>query len=81
MAIEQLGLYFAPLQTRQGILARRALRQPGPADDSLAKELAGRMLAEIHPDGSVTGGVMATVWRAHELLDLGAAPPVLVGPG
>jgi hypothetical protein len=78
-AIEQLRLYFAPLPTRQGILARKALGQPGPDDETLSKDLTRRMLAEIGPDGSVPGGVVATVWRAHELLDLGCASdnPVL----
>jgi hypothetical protein len=70
-AIEQIRLYFAPLETRQGILARRALGQPAPGDDGLARRLIERMVADIRPDGSVTGGVVATIWRAHELLDLG----------
>jgi hypothetical protein len=70
-AIEQLRLYFAPLQTRQGILAREALRQPAPDDPALARRLIDRMRAETRADGSVAGGVVATVWRAHELLDLG----------
>jgi hypothetical protein len=70
-AIEQLRLYFAPLATRQGILARQALGQPAPSDDALATELRDRLLGEIRGDGAVNGGVVATVWRAHELLDLG----------
>jgi hypothetical protein len=70
-AIEQLRLYFAPLATRQGILAREALGQRAPEDGALAHELMKRMLAEIRGDGSVNGEVVATVWRAHELLDLG----------
>ena len=70
-AIEQLRLYFAPLATRQGILARKALGQPAPDDEALAHRLIDRMRAETRADGSVAGGVIATVWRAHELLDLG----------
>ena len=69
-AIEQLRLYFAPLATRQGILAREALGQPAPDDEALARRLIDRMRAETRADGSVAGGVIATVWRAHELLDL-----------
>jgi hypothetical protein len=70
-AIEQLRLYFASLETRQGILARQVLGQPCPGDEELAQKLVLRMVADIRPDGSVTGGVVATIWRAHELLDLG----------
>jgi len=70
-AIEQLRLYFAPLATRQGVLARRSLGQPAPEDGRLAAELASRMLAEIGGDGSLSGEVVRTIWRAHELLDLG----------
>jgi hypothetical protein len=29
------------------------------------------MSAELRPDGTVGGGALATIWRAHELLDLG----------
>src|SRR5215213_3449358 len=72
-AIEQLRLYFAPLETRQGLLARQALGQPGPRDDELRRTLVGGMVADIRPDGSVAGGVVATIWRAHELLDLGCS--------
>jgi hypothetical protein len=72
-AIEQLRLYFAPLSTRQGILARTALGQPAPDDPALTQQLLDRMGAETRPDGSIAGGVVATIWRAHELLDLGCA--------
>jgi hypothetical protein len=69
-AIEQLRLFFAPLPTRQGILARRALGQPAPDDEALTRRLVDQMRAEARPDGSLPGGVVATVWRVHELLDL-----------
>jgi hypothetical protein len=69
-AIEQLRLFFAPLPTRQGILARSALGQPAPDDDELARRLVHLMQAEARSDGSLPGGVVATVWRVHELLDL-----------
>jgi hypothetical protein len=71
-AIDRLRLYFAPAETRQGILARRALREPAPDDDALSSRLVAKMEAEIRPDGSISGGVVATIWRAHELLDLGS---------
>ena len=70
-AVERLGLYFGALQTRQGVLARAALGTPGPGDEALAGELAMAMSAELRPDGTVGGGALATIWRAHELLDLG----------
>jgi hypothetical protein len=70
-AIEQLRLYFAPLATRQGILGRKALGEPAPGDEALARELVDRLLAEIQGDGSVNGAAVGTIWRAHELLDLG----------
>jgi hypothetical protein len=69
-AIEQLRLYFAPLATRQGILAREALGQPAADDEALARLLIDRMRKEIRSDGSLAGGPVATVWRTHELLDL-----------
>jgi hypothetical protein len=73
-AIDRLRLYFAPAETRQGILARRALGEPGPDDAALSSRLVTKMQAEIRPDGSISGGVVATIWRAHELLDLESGP-------
>lgn len=70
-AIEQLRLYFAPLQTRQGILARQVLGEPASDDEALTCRLRERMRLDFRPDGSLPGGVVPTVWRAHELLDLG----------
>ena len=72
--LERLALYFATLPTRQGILARAALGASAPSDRELARELAARMAAEVRPDGSVGGAVVATIWRAHELLDLDRPP-------
>jgi hypothetical protein len=69
-SIEQLRLYFAVLPTRQGILAREALGQPAPDDEILARRLLDQMRADTRADGSLFGGVVATVWRAHEMLDL-----------
>jgi hypothetical protein len=69
-SIEQLRLYFAPLATRQGILAREALGEPAPDDEILGSRLLDRMRTDTRADGSLAGGVVATVWRAHEMLDL-----------
>ena len=70
--IERLQLYFAELSTRQGVLARQALGQSAPGDEVLARRLVDDMRAETGMDGSISGAVVATVWRAHELLDLGS---------
>jgi hypothetical protein len=70
-ALERLALYFAPLRTRPGILGRRILGAPDPTDRGLALELAVKLTAEIRPDGTVSGGAVPTIWRGHELLDLG----------
>lgn len=70
-ALERLALYFAALRTRQGILARAAIGAPDARDGTLARDLAAAMAAGVRPDGSVAGGAVPTIWRAHELLDLG----------
>jgi len=70
-AIERLALFFASAPTRQGLLARRALNRKAPDDDALARRLMERMRSDIKADGSVDGAVVPTIWRVHELLDLG----------
>ena len=70
--IERLQLFFAELSTRQGVLARQALGQSAPGDEVLARHLVDDMRAETGMDGSISGAVVATIWRAHELLDLGS---------
>jgi hypothetical protein len=69
--IERLSLYFAELPTRQGLLARRALQRSAPGDDALTRRLLEEMRNETRSDGSVTGAVVPTIWRAHEFMDLG----------
>jgi len=73
-AVDRLRLYFASATTRQGVLARRALGEPAPGDDLLAQRLVEEMRAETRADGSIAGAVVPTIWRAHELLDLGCEP-------
>jgi hypothetical protein len=68
--IERLVLFFASAPTRQGILARRCLGRVSDQDEMLVRRLVGEMEREIRSDGSVTGSVVPTIWRAHELLDL-----------
>ena len=71
--LERLALYFVALRTRQALLARAELGSAEPGDDALAARLARDLAAELRPDGSVGGAAMPTIWRAHELLDLGRA--------
>ncbi|HEX2218875.1 MAG TPA: hypothetical protein VHG35_08725 [Gemmatimonadales bacterium] len=70
-AIERLEVYFARRDTRQGVLARQALGRPAPGDGALAARLRGELSAGLRPDGTVSGGAVPTIWRVHELLDLG----------
>ncbi|MFL5515707.1 MAG: hypothetical protein ACJ8DJ_06090, partial [Gemmatimonadales bacterium] len=68
--IDRLGLFFGTESTRQGILARAALGSAG-SDDDLVSRLVAALETEIRPDGTVGGAVVPTIWRVHELLDLG----------
>jgi hypothetical protein len=70
--IERLAQYFGGEQTRQGVLARRELGRAQPADSEVARRLVERTCSELRPDGSIGGATVTTIWRAHELLDLGA---------
>jgi hypothetical protein len=66
-------LFFAEGSSRQAVLARQALGEPASGDDVLAGRLVDDMRAETRMDGSIGGDVVATIWRAHELMDLGSA--------
>ena len=70
-AIQRLAGYFATGSTRQAYLARQALRQPLPGDPRLADRLRQELAAGVRADGTVSGGAVPTIWRVHELLDLG----------
>ena len=72
--LERLALFFAPLRTRQALLARADLGVADPGDAALSARLAHDLAAELRPDGSVGGAAMPTIWRAHELMDLGGRP-------
>jgi hypothetical protein len=69
-----LRLYFAPLPSRQGLLARAVLGESAPEDAELAARLADELASEIRADGSIGGAAVPTIWRIHELLDLGRGP-------
>ncbi|HYC32768.1 MAG TPA: hypothetical protein VEB59_10810 [Gemmatimonadales bacterium] len=75
-AIERLALFFSAEQTRQGVLARAALGRPGAGDGEIACGLARRLGDELRADGSLCGGGLPTIWRVHELLDLGPSADV-----
>jgi hypothetical protein len=72
-AIERLAGFFGERATRQGLLAREALARLRPADEELRAQLTERLRRDTRPDGSVGGSLLATAWRAIELLELGHA--------
>src|SRR6188472_842695 len=72
-AIQRLALYFGTGATRQAYLARQALGRPLPGDPRLAERLRQELAAGVRTDGTVSGGAVPTIWRVHELLDLGYA--------
>jgi len=80
--VARLARYFAAEPTRPGILARAELGRPDSGDREIARRLRARLAAELRADGSVGGVSLATMWRVHELLDLGepAASPAIRRP-
>jgi hypothetical protein len=76
-AINRLALFFECEPTRPGILARRALGHDGAEERQTAQRAAERLRAELRADGSLSGGALPTVWRAHEILDLSQQPDVM----
>jgi hypothetical protein len=70
-ALERLSRFFSGIRSRQGILARAEVGLVAVDDPLLAVRLAQELTAELRPDGSVGGAAVPTIWRVHELLDLG----------
>jgi hypothetical protein len=70
-ALERLGLYFSAIRSRPAILARAELGLAAPDDPALASRIGQELSAEVRPDGTVGGAALPTIWRVHELLDLG----------
>jgi hypothetical protein len=68
--IERLVLFFASAPTRQGVLARRSLGRPAPDDNATSGRLVAKLLHEPLGDA---GAAVPTIWRAHELMDLGCS--------
>jgi hypothetical protein len=79
--VSRLARFFAERASRAGILGRAALGQPAPGDPGLAADLRAKLAAELRRDGSVGGAALPTMWRVHELLDLGEPPdsPAILG--
>jgi hypothetical protein len=73
-ALEGLAQWFEPRSTRPAILARAALGRPLPDDASFTERNIAQLRAETRMDGSVRGDLVATAWRAIELIDLGHGP-------
>jgi hypothetical protein len=69
--IQLLAQYFGTGSTRQAYLARQALGRPLPGDVRLADRLRHELASGVRADGTVSGGAVPTIWRVHELLDLG----------
>jgi hypothetical protein len=70
--IDLLTQFLARQATRQGVLARRALGQPAPADPAVTLGLIRQMSRDLRTDGSLGGAFVPTVWRLIELVELGA---------
>jgi hypothetical protein len=68
--IDRLGRFFRLEPTRQGVLARAALGSDD-RDGELVSRLLLAMETEIRSDGTVGGATVPTIWRVHELVDLG----------
>ncbi len=70
-AIDQAAAFFAGRQTRQGVLARRAVGHPRPADTELTEHLVRAIRRKTRIDGSVDGSLLGTACASWELLELG----------
>lgn len=68
---DRLALFFGVERTRPALLARAALGAESPGDTELRQVLVAQLEAGIRPDGSVGGAALPTIWRIHELCDLG----------
>ena len=72
--VSRLVRHFAERPSRAGILARAEVGRPAPQDPDLARGLRLKLATELRPDGSLGGASLPTMWRVHELLDLGEPP-------
>jgi hypothetical protein len=70
--IDRLVLFFASASTRQGVLARRALRRSAPDDNAIVQRLIGELISQSR-GGGIFGPALPMIWRAHELMELGCS--------
>lgn len=73
-AVGRLSAHFAARPSRAALLVRAALHVPSPDDAGHRDRLVIQLRADSRPDGSVGGSLLATAWRAIELLELGHGP-------
>ncbi len=70
-AIERTAAFFANRQTRQGVLARRAVGHPRSSDAELTEHLVRAIRRKTRIDGSVDGSLIGTAHATWELMELG----------
>jgi len=70
-AIARLETFFAALDTRPGVIARRLLHTSTPQDQRLAEILCNERRNWTRMDGSIGGSLVTTAWAAWEMMDLG----------
>lgn len=70
-AVTKLEVFFQQLDTRPGVLARRALAIEKPGDAMLIGALCGERAARTRMDGSIGTSLFDTAWAAWEMMDLG----------
>jgi hypothetical protein len=70
-ATVRLERFFAGLDTRPGVMARRLLGVSKPEDERLAELLCIEHRARTKMDGSIGGSLVSTAWAAWEMMDLG----------
>jgi hypothetical protein len=70
-ALDGAAEFFAPRETRAGVLARRLAARSRPDDPALTEHLVRELRRRSRIDGSIGGSLVATAWAAWELMDLG----------
>jgi len=70
-AITKLEAFFQDIDTRPGVLARRALGSEKPGDAMLTEALCNERGARTRMDGSIGSSLIDTAWAAWEMMDLG----------
>ena len=73
-ARDRAAAYLQERHTRQGVMGRRLMGYPSPADLQLTDHLIREGRRRTRIDGSKDGALFPTAWTAWELLDLGCPP-------